>query len=70
MTHLFALNDGKDKSKGTFEVDYSRAVELNKEGYGIFCTLNEFEGRRKRENLKKINCDYSYFHACSDMYFL
>lgn len=55
MTRLFALNDGKDKSKGTFEVDYSRAVELNKEGYGIFCTLNEFEGRRKRENLKKIN---------------
>lgn len=55
MTRLFALNDGKDKSKGTFEVDYSKAVELNKEGYGIFCTLNEFEGRRKRENLKKIN---------------
>ena len=55
MVRLFALNDGKDKSRGTFEVNYEQAVAYNRQGYGIFCTLNEFEGRRKRENLKKIN---------------
>ena len=55
MVRLFALNDGKDKSRGTFEVNYQQAVAYNQQGYGIFCTLNEFEGRRKRENLKKIN---------------
>ena len=57
-TRLYALCDIKDdprKRWGAFEVSEQRARQLNKEGFGIFFTPNDFEGKRKIENLKQIN---------------
>ena len=57
-TRLYALCDIKDdprKRWGAFEVSEQRARQLNKEGFGIFFTPNEFEGKRQIQNLKKIN---------------
>lgn len=34
--------------------DYNEACEWNEKKWGIFWTVNEFEGSRKKENLKKI----------------
>ena len=57
-TRLYALCDIKDdprKNWGAFEVSEQRARQLNKEGFGIFFTPNDFEGKRQIQNLKKIN---------------
>lgn len=63
MTRLYAIYDGKEKDgadaekrkKGAFEVSFESAKELNKEGYGIFFTPNQFKGRRLKTNLVKID---------------
>ena len=62
MIKLFALHDSDTELRkfGSFEVDFQRAKELNKQGYGIFLTFNDFTGARKKTNLQKINywaCD-------------
>lgn len=68
---IFALHDydEKLKAKGAIEItkqyyDLKRieddAQRGNRKGYGIFWVVNDFEGARKKENLKKINywfCD-------------
>ncbi len=56
MTRLFVLHDDPTKRWcGSVEVSEERARELNKEGYGVFHTVNEFAGRRLQANLTKIN---------------
>lgn len=58
MARLYAKFDDKNdprSGEGAFEVTFERAKVLNKEGYGIFFTPNEFNGRRKKVNLSKIN---------------
>ena len=63
MSRLYAIFDDKNdprQKKGAFEVTLERAKVLNKEGYGIFFTPNQFNGRRKITNLVKIDyyiCD-------------
>lgn len=68
---IFALHDYDDKLKAKgaidltkFVLDASRTRDDctigNRKGYGIFWVVNDFEGARKKENLKKINywfCD-------------
>lgn len=56
MVRLYALNDDKSKKTyGAFEVSFERAKVLNKQGYGIFFTPNDFKGKRCKSNLVKIN---------------
>lgn len=58
MARLYAIFDDKNDpryKKGAFEVTYDRAKALNKEGYGIFFTPNQFKGRRIKANLVKID---------------
>lgn len=62
---LYALYDNEEVKKtnsslcGVIEVNNeSAARELNKNGFGIFWSVNEFDGRRKIKNLKKINSWY------------
>lgn len=38
-----------------FEIHQDQARELNDKGYGIFETVNDFNGRRTKDNLRKIN---------------
>lgn len=61
MNHMhrdfYALFDseGPLKSKGAFRIPESSCSEYNSQGYGIFWTVQEFMGDRKKENIKKIN---------------
>lgn len=50
---MFALHD-QDRSRGTVDVK-SNHHELNASGHGIFWVVNDFEGRRLRDNLTRIN---------------
>ena len=66
---VFALHDYDDKLKAKGAIDITKYIhdlkrmddvaEIgNKKGYGIFWVVNDFEGARKKENLKKINFWY------------
>lgn len=62
MVRFFALHDYNDEMKGfgTVELGLDALENYNKEGFGIYWTLNEFKGARKKENLTKIThwfCD-------------
>ncbi len=62
MTRFYALHDSEPvmKSYGAIEIGLKSLEDYNRKGFGIFWVLNEFEGARKKENLKKINfwfCD-------------
>lgn len=71
MVHLFALHDYDEdlKKKGAIDItrhyfDIKKTEDVaqrgNRKGYGIFWVVNDFDGARKKENLKKINywfCD-------------
>ena len=55
---LYAIHDSNPdlKSKGAFSITPERAPELNKQGYGIFWTANEFENKeRTKDKLKHIH---------------
>ena len=59
---VFALHDSDDelKKQGAFEIQPCEIQKYNSLGYGCFWTLNEFNGKRKQENVTKINywfCD-------------
>lgn len=57
---VYALYDG-DENRGQIEItSEQQEEELQNKGYGIFWTVNEYEGARKVENATKINywfCD-------------
>lgn len=66
---LFALHDWDENLKQKGAIDITKkyhdlndkgdiAERGNKKGYGIFWVVNDFEGARKKENLKKINFWY------------
>ena len=71
MVAIFALHDFNEKLKSKGAIDITKryfnpelyeddAARGNRKGYGIFWVVNDFEGARKKENLKKINywfCD-------------
>ncbi len=54
---IFCIHDSDPqlKKRGAFEIGISEAEMYNLLGYGIFYTVNDFEGARKVENLTKIN---------------
>lgn len=59
---FFALHDYNNemKSFGAIELGLDALENYNREGFGIYWTLNEFDGARKKENLTKIThwfCD-------------
>lgn len=49
---LYAMYDSQPN--GVSEVTEEQAIVLNQKGYGIFCTVNDFAGARKKENLVSI----------------
>lgn len=52
---------------GAFSVDLVEAEKLNKEGFDIFWTMNGFDlGKRKKEDLKTINCFYADLDCGTD----
>lgn len=53
---LYALHDTEPTI--AFKVSEESAHEWNRKGYGIFWTVNEFSGRRKGSNLKRLNSWY------------
>jgi hypothetical protein len=54
---LYALHDSKPS--GALKIEKpEHAHELNKQGYGIFHTVNSFEGLRRITHLKKLNSWY------------
>ncbi len=53
---LYALKDvNKKESDGMFPITLTDAPRLNARGYGIFWTVNDFNGPRQIVNLRKIN---------------
>lgn len=51
---LYARHDTEEGAP-PFVVTEEQAHKLNQEGYGIHAEVNEFEGRRRKTNVKKIN---------------
>ncbi len=51
---FYAFHDSKQDGRGMFEVNEFEAFDLNKQGYGIFWTVNEFDGPRQIENLVRV----------------
>lgn len=59
MRSLYAFNDSDAESRDYKTVTLENAQEWNKKGYGIFHTVNVFNGSRKIANLKKILAWYA-----------
>lgn len=58
MTQLYRLHDSDEelKRKGAVTVaSRDEATEWNREGWGIFSTVNDFKGPRRIQNLSRIN---------------
>lgn len=53
----YALHDYDEikKRKGAIEIKPEEALAYNKAGYGIYWTVNDYEGRRKIENITNLN---------------
>ena len=59
---FFALHDSDNELKklGAFEIKEDEIEKYNNLGYGCFWVLNDFNGKRRQENVTKINywfCD-------------
>lgn len=52
-TQWYRMHDASPN--GVFEIDESEAQHWNRQGYGIFATVNSFAGPRRKENLTRIN---------------
>ncbi len=55
---IYALGDTeqlRSKGGGAFKLDYYDAIQKNKEGYGIFWTVNDLVGGRRADCLRRIN---------------
>ena len=55
---MFAIHDSSlelKQNKGAFVVTVDDAAKLNKQGYGIFFSVNNFKGPRRETNLSKLN---------------
>lgn len=53
---LYVIHD--TERSGVRKVSETEASILNKEGFGVFWTVNEFDGPRKSENLVRLNSWY------------
>lgn len=52
---IIAMQDQKDAIKTPRIIEFKQAKELNKQGYGIFVTINGFKDKRVKEALTSIN---------------
>ena len=52
---LFMLHDQHSDVSGAKAIAHSEASAWNKRGYGIFWTVNDFEGDRQSDSCRKIN---------------
>lgn len=58
MTQLFRMSDRPDETKAAIPIaDRTEAKRWNTPelGFGIFMTVNDFDGARRKENLRRIN---------------
>lgn len=56
MNQLYALHDSQPgHPRGCFPVRRDEALDYNRQGFGIFHTVNNFKGPRQIPNLTKIN---------------
>jgi hypothetical protein len=56
---IYASKDQPEAlDKGYFKIDIQKAEQYNSKGYGIFWTVNEFDGPRRKVNLKTLNSWY------------
>lgn len=56
MSHIYALHDVDPNGNGGCQrINLDQAQEMNARGFGIFHTVNEFDGRRQIVNLTRIN---------------
>lgn len=53
MTQLYRMHDANPA--GVYPIDRSAAKIYNEQGFGIFWTVNSFDGARRKENLTNIN---------------
>ena len=54
-SRFYALHDSNKKLGGAIEIDLKDAGNWNQDGYGIFQTVQSFNGPRRIENLTTIN---------------
>lgn len=54
LRKLYALHDSREDSRGMFEIQIAEAHSLNRDGFGIFHTVNFFKGPRRISNLAKV----------------
>ncbi len=52
---FYALNDQSKDAMGMFGIPGADAHSWNKKGYGIFWTVNSFDGKRQIVNLTQVN---------------
>lgn len=66
MRQLYCFHDSDEKrqKEGMKPVSKPTALKKNADGYGIFWTVNEFDERRTKENLKQI---LSWYVEIDDM---
>lgn len=57
MTHLYRMSDQPDANKAAIRTTHDEAHRWNTPelGFGIFATVNSFDGPRRKENLTSIN---------------
>src|SRR3954454_14282930 len=55
MSQAWALHDSDPKNHPMVRIHPDQAAEYNARGYGIFQTVNEFQGPRRIQNLTRIN---------------
>jgi hypothetical protein len=51
----YRLYDPEPQRHGVIEVDRAEAQNWNEQGWGIFWSVNSFNGPRRKENLRRIN---------------
>ncbi len=52
---FYAIYDCDASKPGCIQITPEEALDLNQRGWGIFWTVNEFSGPRKKENLVRVN---------------
>lgn len=56
MNQLYRMHDDPTREdRGAYPIERSEARRWNEQGFGIFMTVNQFNGPRRKENLVRIN---------------
>ncbi len=54
MSQWYRMHDAPDAEKSAVAIKKGDAQRWNDQGYGIFITVNEFNGARRKENLRRV----------------